>query len=169
MILTGPEIVRQHGLGAITIEPFDLRQVNPNSYNYRLGRYVVCMSEQSPDQTGVTRDLTDGPLVLRPNTTYLGHTLETIGSRKFVTLLGGRSSMGRLGLFLNFSADLGHVGSVHSWTLELKVVQPLRVYFGMLIGQATFWMMSGKTETYEGSYGSKSVPTKSLYDLREKA
>src|ERR1041385_2915125 len=40
MILTGPEIIRQHGLGTIRIDPFNADQVNPNSYNFRLGRTV---------------------------------------------------------------------------------------------------------------------------------
>jgi len=35
MILTGPEIIRQHGLGALRIDPFNVDQVNPNSYNFR--------------------------------------------------------------------------------------------------------------------------------------
>ena len=40
MILTGPEIIRQHGLRTIRIDPFNVDQVNPNSYNFRLGRTV---------------------------------------------------------------------------------------------------------------------------------
>jgi deoxycytidine triphosphate deaminase len=36
MILTGTEIVRQHNADRITIDPFDVDQVNPNSYDFRL-------------------------------------------------------------------------------------------------------------------------------------
>lgn len=35
--LSGPEIVRQIGRGAIDIDPFDRARINPNSYNLRLG------------------------------------------------------------------------------------------------------------------------------------
>ena len=54
--------------------------------------------------------------------------------------------MGRLGLFLQITAPLGHLGTYHNWTLELKVVQPLKVYPLMKIGQVTFWKTKGKTK-----------------------
>ena len=37
MILTGSKIKEEVKKGDITIDPFSLEQVNPNSYNYRLG------------------------------------------------------------------------------------------------------------------------------------
>ena len=38
MILTGDEIERERTNGRITIDPFIPEQVNPNSYNFRLGQ-----------------------------------------------------------------------------------------------------------------------------------
>ena len=66
--------------------------------------------------------------------------------------------MGRLGLFLQLSADLGHIGAVHCWTLELTVVQPVRVYPGMRIGQVSFWVPEGDRVLYGGTYGRISEP-----------
>lgn len=43
--------------------------------------------------------------------------------------------------------DLLHraVGCNHCWTLELRVVQPLKIYPMMKIGQVTFWCIVGDT------------------------
>ena len=71
----------------------------------------------------------------------------------------GRSSVGRLGLFLQITAPLGHIGTCHNWTLELKVVQPLIVYPKMKIGQVSFWYVTGDNKTnYEGKYWKYSGP-----------
>ena len=37
MILTGDAIIKAVKKGDIFLSPFDEKQVNPNSYNYRLG------------------------------------------------------------------------------------------------------------------------------------
>jgi dCTP deaminase len=159
MILTGPEIRRQVSAGQIVIDPYDDEQLNPNSYNYRLGPMVLMPADQH-------YDLRVAPLTLLPRRLYLGHTAEVIGSVRFVTMLNGRSSVGRLGLYLNVSADLGQLGPAHRWTLELTVVQPLRIHFGMRIGQATFWEVDGPRTEYRGEYAKRSVPTPNLRDAR---
>jgi dCTP deaminase len=164
MILTGPEIRHQVAIGRITIEPFFFDQVNPNSYNYRLGPHLLIIdSEGAP--MGDPLDLTKGSLTLLPGHTYLGHTAETIGSSNYVTMLNGRSSIGRLGMFLNFSADLGQLGPAHQWTLEIMVVQPLTVYFQMKVGQATFWVPQGKLTGYQGEYTRHNEPTPNLKSI----
>ncbi|MFD8261356.1 deoxycytidine deaminase [Streptomyces griseoluteus] len=161
MILTGPEIVRQRGQGALTIEPFDAGQINPQSYNYRLGPTLLVHRRQVADTRG-DHDLEeitipeDG-MVLWPRTVYLGTTVETLGSSEYAMRLIGRSSLGRLGLFLQYSADLGHRGSSHRWTLELEATQPIRVYAGMTIGQVQFWETVGPPLPYRGTFGHRSV------------
>ena len=74
-----------------------------------------------------------------------------------MTSLIGRSSVGRLGLFLQITADLGQLGAKHSWTLELKVVQPLIVYPMMKIGQVSFWVPEGEFSDYDGKYAKYST------------
>jgi dCTP deaminase len=157
VILTGPEIIRQHQAGRIILDPFQPAQVNPNSYNYRLGGELIefinpVIDPKRPFATHHHR-LKKGGFVLQPGRLYLAHTYETIGSDHFVTSLIGRSTMGRLGLWLQVTADLGHVGNQHRWTLELKVVQPLRIYPAMQIGQVTFWRPQGhRRQLYHGKY-----------------
>lgn len=46
MILTGSQIIEEVKHGNIMIEPFSEKQVNPNSYNYRLGDYYIEMDDQ---------------------------------------------------------------------------------------------------------------------------
>lgn len=162
MILTGPAIREAVTSGTITIDPFEPRLLNPNSYNYRLGAQLEELTSWPADSTVPARtrtiDLPDDGFVLRPGTVYLGTTVETIGSAAFVTSLIGRSSLGRLGCFLQISADLGQLGAVHRWTLEITVVQPLRIYPGMRVGQVSFWQPSGSRSPYHGHYGTLSVP-----------
>lgn len=162
MILTGPEIHRAWKRREITIEPFSVDCLNPNSYNYRLGDKLLSLND---DGTCTALTAANGAYILRPGHVYLGSTVETVGSSHYVTMLNGRSSIGRLGMYLNLSADLGHVGAAHKWTLEITVIQPLRVHAGMKIGQATFWRIHGDAVLYQGAYAQRSVPTPSLYTI----
>jgi len=160
MILSGLKIKREVKKGNITIIPFEEKLLNPNSYNYRLADTIYEVTDEIIDpikKTNVKKiKITENGYVLKPNTLYLASTIEKIGSDKYVTQLIGRSSVGRLGLFLQVTAPLGHVGCNHCWTLELRVVEPLRVYAGMRIGQVTFWKITGsKKNNYKsGKYNS---------------
>jgi len=169
MILSGKEIINQVKMGAIIIDPFDEKNVNPNSYNYRLGENYTLVPSTPPieNNCGITelRMIPENGLLLQPGTVYLSNTYETIGSNKFVVSLIGRSSVGRLGLFLQLSADLGNLGSAHKWTLELTCVQPIIVYPGMKIGQISFWVPFGDIIAYNGQYTNYGIPKHSIYKL----
>lgn len=160
MILTGLEIARRRREGAITIEPFGPERLNPQSYNYRLGRTLKVHRTPAAD-THAKHELEEiripvQGIVLQPGTVYLGTTVEVLGSTEYAMRLIGRSSLGRLGLFLQYSADLGHRGSKHRWTLELEATQPVRVYAGMDIGQVSFWQTAGAVLPYAGTFGHRS-------------
>lgn len=160
MILTGPMIEREVASRRITIEPFSPRAVNPNSYNYRLGDVLKDYDRESRAFREAT--LPENGFVLRPGRMYLGHTAEVIGSSEYAMSLIGRSSMGRLGLFLQVSADLGHTTSCHRWTLEIVAARPIRVYPRMVIGQVTFWLNSGAVAPTPARYAQFSDPHESL-------
>lgn len=161
MILTGPEISREVAAGRIAVSPYNEEQINPNSYNYRLGPHLLRINDKGVVY-GEPLDLTTSSVIVLPGHVYLGHTYESIGSNYYVTMLNGRSSIGRLGMFLNFSADLGQLGPSHQWTLEIMVVQPLKIYANMKIGQATFWSPSGPITRYQGEYAKRNEPTPNL-------
>lgn len=159
MILTGPQIRSAYEAGDLLIDPFDPRNLNPNSYNFHLGPIILEKLLGKHDETRPmhANDVSTGVL-LEPGKLYLGATEELIASNLFVVTLLGRSSLGRLGLFLNVTADLGHSGSMSQWTLEMTVVQPLKVYAGMTIGQISFWVQSGRKEQYAGRYDRDAGP-----------
>jgi dCTP deaminase len=169
MILTGEQIKKEIYKGNINIKPFNESLLNPNSYNYRLGDELLEIEDDIIDPIKKTNckviKLTKEGYVLKPHRLYLGSTVEKIGSSKYVTQLIGRSSVGRLGLFLQVTAPLGHVGCNHCWTLELKAVQPLKVYPNMKIGQVTFWVLYGeKLYTYDtGKYNHYTKPHVSMF------
>ncbi len=163
MILTGAEIAKKVKIGKILIDPFDEKQINPNSYNYRIGTDIFeVVSDPIDSHVKVKvkkRKIPKKGLVLLPKKLYLANTLEKIGSDDYVISLIGRSSIGRFGLFLQITSDLGHLGTNHCWTLELRAVQPLRIYPGMKIGQVSFWTTLGdKLLKYNGKYAKYSLP-----------
>lgn len=165
MILTGPEITKQHSLGRIKIDPFSANQLNPNSYNFRLGRTIKWYKNRELDvkvkQEVETFSIPDSGMVLEPARIYLGHTEEIMGSNHYVPIIRGRSSTARIGLFVHVTADLIDVGSHNQWTLQLHAVQPLRVFPGMVIGQVTFWCIEGDISLYAGKYQGSVGPRES--------
>lgn len=168
MILTGQKITEEVQKGNIVIDPFKVEQINPNSYNFRLGNTLLTYKEKILDpkkQMHTTlHTIPENGFLLQPDTLYLGHTLETMGSNLYVPIIRGRSSIGRIGLFINITADLIDIGSINQWTLQFHVTQPVRVYTGMLIGQVTFWTIKGDISLYAGKYqGSRGPAPSQIY------
>lgn len=163
MILTGPEIDREYRADRIHLSPYSSRQLNPNSYNYRLGSELkVYTGFDGRSATFESVEIPPDGYVLQPGQMYLGHTAERIGSTHYAMSLIGRSSIGRLGLFVQLSADLGHTTSLHCWTLELFACLPVRVYPRMKIGQVSFWSNKGEVVARPGRYAMFDVPHEHL-------
>jgi dCTP deaminase len=168
MILTGSEILKNTENNKIVISPFNFSQLNPNSYNFTLGNKLIVYNNYILDakKDNEARDviIPDTGITLATGTVYLGHTQEVIGSDYFVPIIRGRSSIGRLGLFINITADLIDIGSVNQLTLQLNAVQPVTIYPGMQIGQVTFWKPLGEIRKYNGRYiGSNGPVTSKMY------
>ena len=60
----------------------------------------------------------------------------------------GRSSIGRLGLFVHVTAGFGDVGFCGFWTLEMFAVQPVRIYAGVAICQIFYHDIHGSYTEY---------------------
>lgn len=171
MILTGEEIRRQHTLQNLTIEPFRESQLNPNSYDFRLGSEVVVYDEFELDAAKANPSsvakIPNSGLTLSPDRIYLAAIEEMLGSNEFVPILHAKSSIARLGLFIHITAGLIDIGSHGHWTLQLHAVQPVRIYRGMLIGQVTFWRTQGEVVRYSGKYQNASTaqPSRSFEDF----
>lgn len=156
MILTGARIAQEVQAGRIHIAPFDPKQLNPNSYNVRLGHELVVYDDAVLDArvapSARTLSIPDEGLVLEPGELYLGATVEVAGSTHHVPMLFGRSSIARLGLFVQITAPLGDLGYVGRWTLQLNAIRPLRIYAGTPLAQLMFLEAAGERALYEGKY-----------------
>lgn len=156
MILSGKEIQRHIGK-EIIIEPFDQSRVNPNSYNLTLHNEFLVYENHELDMKKLnpTKRITipEEGLVLEPNRLYLGRTNEFTKTEGFVPMLEGRSSTGRLGLFIHVTAGFGDVGFAGYWTLEIFCIQPIRIYPNAEICQIYYHSIEGDYEPYKsGKY-----------------
>ena len=193
MILTGPEILEQRQAGRLSIEPFNLEQLNPNSYNLRLGSqlavYVSSFGESNlaewvahetslpvaqldcrADNKVWRFDIPERGYLLHPGKLYLGSTIERTTSDVFVPMLNGRSSLARLGISIHQTGGFGDVGFKGTWTLELTCVEPVRIYAGIEVCQIQFWECKGDVQLYDGKYSNRDrpVPCKLYEELRTK-
>ena len=151
MVLSGLEIGRQLG-GNIIIDPFDESRLNPNSYNLTLHDELMVYEEVVLDMRRANRvrriSIPHEGLVLAPGQLFLGRTLERTETHNLVPMIEGRSSVGRLGLFVHVTAGFGDVGFCGFWTLEMFAVQPVRIYAGVPICQIFYHDIRGEFDEY---------------------
>jgi dCTP deaminase len=151
MVLSGHEIRAQLGTNII-IEPFDESRLNPNSYNLCLHDELMVYEEVVLDMRKANRvrrvAIPAEGIVLSPGHLYLGRTAERTETHNLVPMIEGRSSVGRLGLFVHITAGFGDVGFCGYWTLEMFAVQPVRVYPGVPICQIFYHDIRGTFTEY---------------------
>ena len=154
MILSGDEILKQIGTD-IVIEPFRRENLNPNSYNMTLHDEIIIYEEVVLDMRKVNRTrrirIPENGLVLKPDQLYLGRTRERTETHNLVPMIEGRSSVGRLGLFVHATAGFGDVGFCGYWTLEMFAVQPIRIYAGVPICQIFYHQIDGFIREYNST------------------
>ena len=124
MILSGKEIEREVKNGNIVINPFNPSQVNPNSYNLTLHNELLVYEDdildmRKPNPTKKLIIPKEG-LLLEPNKLYLGRTKEFTTTSKYVPMLEGRSSTGRLGLCIHITAGFGDIGFAGYWKMCIR-------------------------------------------------
>ena len=168
-VLTGNEIKQQIAAGSIVIEDFDPARLGPNSYNLRLSPELMAYKEavldpRKENRTGKALIPPEG-LVLQPGHLYLAKTMEYTETHRHVPMLVGRSSIGRLGIFVHVTAGFGDIGFCGNWTLELTCVEPVRVYPGMELCQIFYQTLEGEIlDRYDGKYqGSREVVESRIY------
>lgn len=175
MILSGMEIAKRIADGSINITPFDPRLLNPNSYNLRLHNELLVYTEKVLDMKKPlhTQSLTipETGLILEPGRLYLGRTFEYTESEKYVPMLEGRSSVGRLGLCIHVTAGFGDIGFAGYWTLEIQCVQPVKIYPMVEICQIYYHSIAGEYQPYaSGKYQRNAgiQPSLMYKDFEEK-
>lgn len=168
MILSGKEIIKRKDKDII-INPFDENKINPNSYNLTLHNELMVYDktplDMKKDNPASKIIIPEDGLLLDSRKLYLGRTVEYTETHNLVPMLEGRSSIGRLGLFVHVTAGFGDVGFKGYWTLEIFCVQPIKIYPSVEICQIFYHSVEGDYDPYEsGKYqNNKDIQTSMLY------
>lgn len=185
MFLTRQAIKEALKADEIHISPFHEGNLSPNSIDVTLNQRLLAytlengyldMKENNPTEEIIIPE--DG-FILQPNVLYIGSTNETATSHCYIPMFEGRSSIGRLGINTHITAGFGDVGWGYehqegkvqclypTWTLEICVVHPVKVYPDVRIGQVYFVEPKGDIEFYTGKYSSQKSPqaSKSYLDF----
>ena len=181
-VLSDRDIRAELEAGRIKIDPYDPADLQPSSVDLHLDRsfrvfrnnryaYIDVRAPQ-PDLTEMLQIADDEPFILHPGEFVLGQILEWVElPDDLVSRLEGKSSLGRLGLLIHSTAGYVDPGWKGNLTLELSNVAnlPIALYFGMRIGQISFFRMSSPVDRPYGSkglgskYQGQSEPTASAF------
>ena len=151
MILTDRQILAEMARETIVIKPFQRKNLGSNSYDVHLGEWLAVYKDEILDarKHNKVQYFTIPPegLILVPSKLYLGVTQEYTETHRHVPFLEGKSSIGRLGIDIHATAGKGDIGFCNTWTLEVSVRLPVRIYAGMPIGQLIYFSIEGSVET----------------------
>jgi dCTP deaminase len=157
MILSDTKILQELATGSIVITPFDRIYLGSNSYDVHLSRHLAVYKSDILDAKLHNEidhfEIPSEGMILLPHRLYLGVTEEYTETHRHVPFLEGKSSIGRLGIDIHATAGKGDVGFCNTWTLEISVKLPVRIYHGMPIGQLIYFELSGEIGT---TYRTKS-------------
>ena len=169
MVLSDRSIREALVSARLAIEPLAEDGLQPASVDIRLDRQFrvfrnhrdsyIDVREPVENLTEVETVKDDEPFVLHPGEFVLGSTLERVRlGPDLVARVEGKSSLGRLGLLVHATAGYVDPGWDGHLTMELSNVAnlPIRLYYGMKIGQLSFLELSTEAERPYGSPGLRS-------------
>ncbi len=149
----------------IRITPWEDRQLQPCSYDLRLGSHFLLPRTELKRPRSIRRadnrfpeysEITTARLCLKPMEFVLGSTLERvqIGSG-YRASVEGKSTLGRLGLMVHCTAGYIDPGFDGQITLELLNVAPYEIDLvaGEPVCQLAVQMLSGAPDRLYGSKG----------------
>lgn len=144
--------------GLITLDPFTEKQLQPASYDIRLGNTFIVNESHTATVIDIERgifpktqmvEVADGhEFVLHPGVSILGYSKEKFGSDEFLIEVNGKSSLARIGLIVHNSASIVNPGHFLNIALELCNLNnvPIILRPNMLIAQLTFTTLSSHTK-----------------------
>lgn len=150
-----------------TYEDCEGQTFGPGLSKYEIG--AIDMKEP-PETIGYT---IHQKFLLVPGIMYLMHTKERVCSTKYIPVLDGKSSIGRLGIKVHLTAGYGDVGFDGQYTLEVEASGPIWVYPDMRVAQIRFHEVTGEIEDYKksGHYVDSdavgAVPSKAYKQIEE--
>jgi dCTP deaminase len=161
MILSDKTILQEMQEGNIIIDPFNQDHLNPNSVDLTLNPHFKVyepgvLDVRKPNKVWEFVVPEEG-FILKPKQVYLYACNERIGVKKNIRAkVEGKSSLGRLGLFIHVTAGFIDTGFEGSLVLELVATREIRIYPNMKICQVEFARVEGEIlETYDKKSGSK--------------
>jgi dCTP deaminase len=183
MVLSDIDIKKALDIGTITIEPMFPNCIQPSSIDLHLGKhFLVYVRNDTPyidlkvPVDEMMREVeinSNKPFTLHAGEFALGIIEECIGiNDEYVGRLDGKSSVGRLGLFVHVTAGTLNPGNKLCMTLELYNANhaPIELVWGMPIAQISFEQLSSPCENIYGSvnlknsnYGGSKKPQPSQY------
>lgn len=158
MFLSDVDIEKNLKAGKITLKPFNSRQLQPASYDIRLGNKFVTNDERHTHYIDPVKKVfaktkeetvADGDeFVLHPGISVLGTSKEFFGSDHFLIQVGGKSSLARIGLMVHNTAGIINPGHFLHITFEITNQSniPIILRPNMEIAQITFSMLSSPTK-----------------------
>ena len=158
MFLSDKDILAEVKAGHITLEPFDRKQLQPATYDIRLGNTFIVTDAHSTKAIDPSKGLypetqnvevADGEeFVLHPGVSILGYSKERFGSDQYLIEVNGKSSLARIGLIVHNSASIVNPGHYLNIALELCNLNnvPIVLRPGMEIAQLTFSTLSSNTK-----------------------
>lgn len=158
MFLSDKDILAELEAGNISLEPFNSDQLQPATYDIRLGNTFIINDAHSTKAIdpakGVfpntqTIEVADGDeFVLHPGVSILGYSKERFGSDQYLIEVNGKSSLARIGLIVHNSASIVNPGHYLNIALELCNLNnvPIVLRPGMAIAQLTFSTLSSHTD-----------------------
>lgn len=147
MILSDSEISKAMSDGSVVVRPWRTGSIGPNSIDLHLSRHLFTYDDTLSTKSqacGLRSLIPDGGMTLLPGKIYLGSTVEWVSCGPYAPMLEGTSSADRLGLSVHSTAGVGDVGYAGHWTLELSVVEPLRVFGGEPVCQMILHEVRGR-------------------------
>ena len=167
MILTDKQILTEIKKGTIIIKPFNRKYLGSNSYDVHLGKWIATYKDEILDAKKHNKieifQIPKNGIVLVPTKLYLGVTREYTETHNHVPFLEGKSSVGRLGIDIHAPAGKGDIGFCNTWTLEISVRHPVRIYSGMPIGQLIYFTVEGEVEI---PYSSKKTAKYNKFSVK---
>ncbi|MCP3740818.1 dCTP deaminase [Rossellomorea sp. BNER] len=174
MILSRETIQKQIRDKKLILEPIVSAQFQPASVDLRLGDHFLQLDEYaspsiSLEKPAVYKDICKDRILIPPNAFVLGTTMEYVRLPNDITaFVEGRSSIGRLGLFIQNAGwvDPGFKGHI---TLELYNANrvPIELISGRRICQLVFASLDQESTPYTGKYNGqeKSTGSKIYQDI----
>ena len=165
--------------GRIIIVPFNKEQLGPNSYDLRIGEWIVrqkfgwaenahsiaprivrLTSPVNPSDLWESPKRADGGIIrLRPGELILAHTEEYVACYDNVCgEMASRSTLMRMGIAVCVDAGLGDVGFGSRWTMEVynHTQAVVEIIVGDRVAQMKFHEVVGNEKDYRdkgGTYG----------------